>query len=297
MARWLFWLLVTLLSWGIWAILSRLIGNAIHPAHSQAMSTVGLLPIVLASWMMKQPHVTGNYNRGVWMAFGSGLVSASGNIVYYAALNNAKAATIVPLTALYPAVTILLAVPLLKERITPLQWAGMGSSLAAIYLFNAPDPERAASAWMLFALAPIVLWGIALLMQKTSTDYIPGGASALWFLIAFLPMAALILVWKPLPSGIPMQTWGLEAALGFALGFGNLTILLAFASGGRASVIAPLSGLYPLVSIPIAIVAFGERLSQREAFGIALALAAVVMLSYQAEPKAAGSPTHGPDRT
>jgi drug/metabolite transporter (DMT)-like permease len=144
---------------------------------------------------------------------------------------------------------------------------------------------------LLLALAPIVLWGIALLMQKMSTDSIPGSVSAMWFLMAFLPLAALILVWRPLPSGISMRTWGLEAALGFTLGFGNLTILLAFASGGRASVIAPLSGLYPLVSIPIAIAAFGERLSGREALGIALALAAVVMLSYQSEPRAAGSQT------
>lgn len=290
MSRWLFWMLVTLLSWGIWAVLSRLMGDEISPAHSQAMSTIGLAPIVVALWSMKEPATTGRRRRGVLLAFGSGIVSSVGNIAYYAALNNAKAATIVPLTALYPAVTILLAVPLLKERITPLQWMGMGVSLAAIYLFNVPDQDRVLSAWLLVALAPIVLWGVTLLMQKMSTDDIPAGASAMWFLMAFLPIAALILAWRPLPSGVSMQTWGLAAALGFTLGLGNLTILLAFASGGKASVIAPLSGLYPLVSIPIAIAALGERLTWRESAGISLALAAVVMLSYQPKPK--GSESH-----
>ena len=72
--------------------------------------------------------------------------------------------------------------------------------------------------------------------------------------------------------------------MGFTLALGNLTILLAFSSGGKASIIAPLAGLYPLVSIPIALVGFHERLGWRESSGVALALAAVVLLSLQSEP-------------
>jgi drug/metabolite transporter (DMT)-like permease len=163
----------------------------------------------------------------------------------------------------------------------------MGLSLVAIYLFNVPDQERQVSAWLVVALAPIGLWGVTLLMQKISTAHISANASALWFLIAFIPVAILIILWKPLPGGVTPRVWALEAALGFTLAFGNLTILLAFASGGKASVVAPLSGLYPLVSIPIALVAFDERLSAREALGVAIALVAVVLLSYQPEPNPA----------
>jgi drug/metabolite transporter (DMT)-like permease len=280
-------MLATLVSWGIWAVLSRLIGENILPAHSQAMSTVGLVPIIVALGLMKEPAAPGNRRRGVLLAFGSGVVSSLGNIAYYAALGHAKAAAVAPLTAMYPAVTILLAVPLLKERIAPLQWLGMGVSLAAIYAFNVPDQHGMISSWLLLAIVPIVLWGVTLLMQKMSTEDIPGGASAMWFLIAFLPIAALIVARHPLPSGLSARTWGLEAALGFTLGFGNLTILLAFASGGKASIIAPLSGLYPLVSIPIAMQALDERLTWREGAGIALALTAVVLLSIQPAARAA----------
>lgn len=290
MPRWLVWMLVTLVSWGLWAVLSRMIGDAVDPAHSQAISTLGLAPIIVALWKMQEPAAGGNRRRGIWLAFGSGIVSALGNIAYYAALKDAKAATIVPLTALYPIVTILLAVPLLKERVLSWQWVGMGLSLVAIYLFNVPDQERQVSAWLLVALAPIALWGVTLLMQKMATAHISGADSALWFLIAFVPIAVLIVLWKPLPVGIPPRIWALEAALGFTLAFGNLTILLAFSSGGKASVVAPLSGLYPLVSIPIAIVALGERLTVREAAGVALALVAVVLLSHQPEPTSASSP-------
>jgi drug/metabolite transporter (DMT)-like permease len=246
-----------------------------------------LAPIIAALWFMKDEGAPSNRRRGVALAFGSGVVSALANIAYYAALSDAKAATVVPLTALFPAVTIVLAVPLLKERITPLQWGGLGLSLAAIFLFNAPEAQRGVSPWMLAALAAIVLWGITALMQKASTFHISGRESAVWFLIAFVPLAALIVLYEPLPSGLSWKTWALEIALGFALGFGNLTILLAYATGGKAAVLAPLSGLYPLVSIPIAIVALDESIGRRETWGIVLALVAVVMLSFAPEPDAA----------
>jgi drug/metabolite transporter (DMT)-like permease len=233
---------------------------------------------------MKPPAAGGDRRRGVLLAFASGIISALGNVAYYAALGDSKAATMVPLTALYPAVTILLAAPVLKERITPLQVGGMGLSLAAIYLFNPLGEQRGLSAWFLAAVAAIVLWGVTMLLQKMSTDHISAAESAIWFLLAFVPVAVVIVLLRPLPGGVSAKTWAVEAAIGFALGFGNLTILLAFSSGGKAAVLAPLSGLYPVVSIPIAIALLGETVGGREVTGIALALVAVVLLSYTPPP-------------
>jgi drug/metabolite transporter (DMT)-like permease len=140
---------------------------------------------------------------------------------------------------------------------------------------------------MLLALAAMASWGVAALMQKASTLYLSGEASAMWFLLAFVPVGLVIVLRSPLPSRIAPETWALAAALGFTLGLGNLTVLLAYSHGGKAAVIAPLSGLYPAVSLPIAIFAFGERLEARETAGIALALVAVVLLSYAPGPKSA----------
>src|SRR5688572_7258591 len=110
MPRWLFWMVLTLVSWGIWAILlhEKLNTQRISGFHSQAMSTLGVLPIMLALFWTKEPAPAPNKRRGILLAFGSGIVSALGNIAYYAALGNADASTVVSLAALYPAVTILL---------------------------------------------------------------------------------------------------------------------------------------------------------------------------------------------
>jgi bacterial/archaeal transporter family protein len=200
----------------------------------------------------------------------------------------------VPLTAMSPVLTILLAIPLLRERVHAIQWLGIGVSLVAIVLFNVqPDTAElsgAASPWLLVALAAVVLWGITGLMQKMSTNYVSARTSGIWFLAAFIPFGAIILFNNPLPPEISTRTWILAIALGFTLALGNLTILLAFASGGKASIISPLAGLYSVVSIPIAILIFGERITGREGLAIALALTAVVLLSYQSPPDAMPAP-------
>jgi drug/metabolite transporter (DMT)-like permease len=284
MAPWILWTLLTLLAWGVWAVLYKLFEGGISDAQLQAISTIGVLPVLVLLSAMPDAAPSGNRRRGIALALGSGIVSCLGNIAFYDVLSRgAKAAAVIPITDLYPVVTILLAVVLLKEKLNWLQMAGICLSIGAIYLFHISQEESLLSPWLLMALIPIVLWGVCGLMQKMATNHISGQSSAIWFLVAFLPVAAAIVVLDPLPSNIPVRTWAVAAAIGFMLALGNLTVLLAFASGGKASIITPLAGLYPLVSIPIAVFAFDERLSWREGLGIILALIAVVMLSLQSE--------------
>jgi transporter family protein len=292
MARWLVWTLATITTWGVWAILSKLLSDELQsPAHAEALSTVGIVPVVLALYLMKDEPAAGSKRRGIVVALGSGVVSCLGNIAYFDVFNRGpKAAAVIPITALYPAVTVLLAIPVLREHLSWWQTIGIGLSMTAIWLFNVPGVEGAFSSWLLFALIPIGLWGLCGLMQKMSTNDVSARTSAIWFLLSFVPVAALILMIDPLPTGLSARTWRLAAGVGFTLALGNLTILLAFASGGKASIIAPLAGLYPLVSIPIAMVYLSEKIGWRESSGIVCALAAVVLLSYQSEPQATQTP-------
>jgi drug/metabolite transporter (DMT)-like permease len=288
-ARSLVWTIATLVSWGIWAILAKEIGEALSASQSQVLSTVGLLPLLAALALTKESPAIGNRRRGIVLAFGSGVVSAIGNIPYYAALGGGSAATVVPLAALYPLVTVLLAVVLLKEHLNRVQLCGVVLSLIAIYLFNLPGEQETFSPWELLALVSMTLWGVTGLLQKMATNEISGSSSSMWFLIAFVVVAGCMLAYEPMPDDVSPRTWLLVAALGFALALGNCTILLAFAAGGKASIIMPLTGLYPLVSIPIAIVRYGETMDWRGLAGTVLALAGVVTLSYESPPPAPDS--------
>lgn len=296
MPPWLRWTFVALLSWGVWAIMAKLIGDALSGAHNQALSTLGILPIMFALGLAKKPAAPGPRRRGLGFALAAGAISCLGNVVYYDALSRGgKAAMIVPLTALYPLTTILLALLLLKERLNRIQLAGVLVSLAAIYLFNVQREEEGfLSRWLLLALVPIVLWGASGFLQKLSTNHISGELSTLWFLGAFIPFSLLFLWQEPLPAHITSITWLLVCAQGFFLALGNLAVLAAFAGQGKASIVTPLAALYPVVSVPIAIGFLGERIGMREAVGIALALLSVVALSHETRPPGSAQPVTTP---
>jgi drug/metabolite transporter (DMT)-like permease len=284
--------MVAILSWGVWAILSRVLGDAVSAVHSQVLSTVGMVPIflVMLPWVraFRSGHaasdaVSSRLWRGRGLAFAGGIVSCLGNVAYYQVLSSGqeKAITVVPLTALYPVVTILLAVLLLGERLNPLQSFGVVLSMTAIYLLNVQTDRDWLSIWLLATLVPIVLWGVTGFLQKVSTHDISGEASAVWFLLAFLVVAPLLLWYEPLIDTIAMRTWMITFVLGFMLAFGNYAILAAFAHHGKAAIITPLSGLYPLVSIPLAAWWFQERMGMQEAVGIMVSLLAVTCLSLE----------------
>jgi drug/metabolite transporter (DMT)-like permease len=223
--------------------------------------------------------------RGSSLAFIAGVLVALGNMAYYQALAaGAEAATAVSLTALYPVATIVLARLLLSEKPSRWQLAGIGGSLAAIWLLSVGRPEGLLSGWMLLALAPLVLWGSAALVQKLATDDISAELGTFWFLAAFVPLGAVILVAEGVPWNMPPRHWLLAGLLGAAYGLGNWALLVAFRHGGKASIVTPVTGLYPVVSIPLAMVLFGEQVDACQWVGITLALAAVVALSRERKP-------------
>src|SRR6266516_4625949 len=63
MPRWLRWSVLALLSWGVWAIMAKLIGDALSGAHNQALSTLGILPVMLAFVISKKSSTPGSQLR------------------------------------------------------------------------------------------------------------------------------------------------------------------------------------------------------------------------------------------
>jgi transporter family protein len=282
--RWFISAMLALVCWGIWAVLGKV--STLNGPQTQAVSTMGMLPVIVLLAFSKPARADFRKARGSAFAFAAGVCGCIGNIVYYEILKaDEKASTLIPLTALYPLVTILLAVPLLKEKINRVQLIGIALALIAIYLFNVSQPHGIFSRWFLIVLIPIFLWGCAGFLQKISTNQISGELSTVWFLAASIPAAFLLLIRDPLTTTIGNGAPWLVYLLGFTFALGNWAILDAFASGGKASIVTPLSGLYSMVSIPIAIIFLGERIGGREIIAIAIALAAIVAISLESKPE------------
>jgi drug/metabolite transporter (DMT)-like permease len=280
---WLRWTLIAIFSWGIWAVISKLPGDAVTAGQSQALSTLGLLPMLP---LLRRAKFRGALPRGLLLAVAGGVVTCLGNVAYYESLAlGGKVATVVALTALYPLVTILLAMLILRERLNRVQSAGIALSMVAIWLFNVQEGSGLWSSAMLHAVLPIALWGLSGFLQKVATNYLPAETAGVVYLASFIPMGIFYALREPWPDAIPGAVWSSVLALGFFLAFGNFAMLAAFACGGKAAVIAPLGGLYPVISVPVAMIFLHETIGLREIAGIVIALLAVAALSYEKPPE------------
>ncbi len=289
MPRWFVYSLVTMLLWGGWGVVSKPVATMLSPWQVQCLSTIGLLPVVAVIGARRfrisnsKIQILGesgpNLRRGFAQAFAGGVISGAGSIACYQALAiGGKAAAVIPLTSLYPLVTIVLAMAMLRERLNLIQWAGIGVSFAALYFFSVGEDSAWISPWLAVALIPIVLWGVSGFLQKLATHHASNEMVTFAFLLGFVPVAVLIPAFRPFTWPLSGTTWWLLFLLGFSYGLGNLTLIIAYGAGGRASVVTPMTSLYSLVTIPLVVLLLHERITGREGVGIVLAVLAVLAL-------------------
>ena len=140
--KWLLWSLATIVLWGTWGLVSKIASGGVDAYVNQLLYTVGLLPLmVFVGWTVSKRSAadarTGR-NRGIFWAFLTGILGGLGNIAFFQALVKGGSASVVaPVTALFPVVTVLLALFFLKERLGRVQWVGLALAFVAIYLLSA----------------------------------------------------------------------------------------------------------------------------------------------------------------
>ncbi len=301
--RWLRYSLLALACSGLWGLVSALASKSMSPYLVQVVSTAGLVPVALV--MAFSPHVRWRGGRWPGVAFASacGLVGGGGNLAMYAALKDGAASLVVPLTGMFPLVTLALARGLLRERINRVQALGVGLAMAAIVLFGLTPGETVAwgwdlvlAPWLALSLLALVLFGSACFMQKLATRYVSDELATICFTLASIPLAALIALLVPLDWSF---TWRQAVPAVLAGTFMLLATFALFAAlrGGQAAVVSSLTALSPVLTVLLAVPVLDERLDAVKVAAIALALAAGAALSAESASPAAGEAPAWPKDT
>ena len=140
--RWLLWSLVTIVLWGTWGLVSKVASAGMDAYVNQLLYTAGLAPLlVFVAWTVhRRESAAPRADRriGVSWAFLTGILGGVGNIFFFQAMvAGGKASVVAPVTALFPMITVLLALTFLHERLGGRQWAGLSLAFIAIYLLSA----------------------------------------------------------------------------------------------------------------------------------------------------------------
>lgn len=131
--------------------------------------------------------------------------------------------------------------------------------------------------WILYSITAAHFWGLWGVVAKLISDQVSPFNNHLLFIVGMLFTLPLVIGKvraRPNRRGI---LWGLVA--GVLAIIGNVAVYQAFTAGGLAAIVIPLTNLYPLVTIAIALLVFNEKLNWINGIGILLAVPAVVMLS------------------
>ena len=132
--------------------------------------------------------------------------------------------------------------------------------------------------WLGFSLLALGLWGVWGFLGKVASQHLPAPQVYLLAISGHLAVVGYLLVGGL--GAVAWHPWGVGAALGagIAMAVGLLLFFEALARG-PATVVVPLTALYPAVAVVLSRIFLQEALTLRHLAGLALAFAAVWLLS------------------
>lgn len=285
-ANWFGLTVAAIFLWGLYGVALKLASDRLPALAGQVLSTAGLLlpALFLMPAVLRERRATAGLVAGLV----SGLCGSAGNLALLASLREGGQASVVfPLTALYPLVTVVAAILFLRERARWAQAVGIALAIIAVLLLsldpNTPLAKLGSnyifSAWVLYAAGALVAFGLAAVFQKMATNRISAESAFAMFAAGFVPPLAVIWLFEPLPRELPTVAVFWAIAGGLLNGLGVLATLAAYRRGGKASVVTPLAAIYPMVTVIVAIIFLGEKVSAIQLAGIGVAIAGGVLLS------------------
>jgi drug/metabolite transporter (DMT)-like permease len=283
---WIFYATLLVLFWGVWGAFSALPATKYGYPDEMIYAIWALTMIIPAAVILRGQRWD---RRPAATIYGLliGLTGAGGQLALFQALTMGPAYLIFPIISISPAITVVMAMVLLRERIPLLAVVGLVMALAAIVLFTITggDSEGSSGPWLLLAIVICVAWGVqAYFMRKTATIGVNEATTFGWMTISgllLIPVALISL--GGLPTDFPWQAPALTAGTQVLNAVGALFLVMALARG-KASIVAPTTNaLAPALTVIISLVAYQSLPTPYGAIGIVLALVGSTLMVYADE--------------
>ena len=131
--NWLVLSIITIITWGLVGFFVKLASNYSHWTEMYIVSNIAVFVISLLIYISQRPSIN-VASLGFNYAMIAGIVMSLSTITFYLAIQAGKAAIVIPLTSLYPVVTVALSYLILHEEISPTKGLGIILALVALVL-------------------------------------------------------------------------------------------------------------------------------------------------------------------
>ena len=288
---WIFYSIAAALFWGVWGVVAKLISEDVNPYANHVLFTVGMLftlPLVLKKLRQEGPN-----RKGIYWGLISGILAIAGNVAVFQAFSSGGlAAIVIPLTNLYPLVTIVIAILVFKEKLNWVNALGILLAIPAVVMLSGQtllfdDPAAfvrsiGLNTWLLFSLVALFFWGVFSAAQKVTTNYISAEWAYAAFIVSSIFLALVFMGTGMVDLQFSTRTLLLGSLAGMLNGLGVLCSFAAYQADGKASKVTTIAGaLQPVFTIVLAIAFLAESISWVEFIGISLAIVAALALSYE----------------
>lgn len=281
---WLAWTLGATVIWGLGTFAAkpgtdrlgpRTMGLGATLVEGIAFGLVGLL-------LPRDPIPLGA--SAIPAALAAGVLGAVGYLFFYEGMRVGSVGLVGTISAAAPMLTVALSILLLHEALGVPQALGIAFTILCVLLLAYEPRRRDASrrAAVLLSLAGFFVWGLWGFLVKTSVDAIGQGNLDLLLAAAYLGVTVAYAVLRRghgLPPNRPSrQAWilGLFVFLAGAIGAIGLTIAYDL---GPATLVAPISGTYPIIATLGAAAFLKERLNARIVAALAAFVVGISLLS------------------
>jgi len=282
--------LLTALSWGSGDFIARLATHRIGAFRSQLyMQLIGFLLLNLAlPWLGGLGHLADGSGWQPW-AWGAaaGVFNALSSLALYRAFEIGKMAVVAPLSASYPALTLLIS-RLGGEHLAAVRMTGILLTLLGVMVVGGGEhvPGENGSPTVKntrgIGWAILASFGFGLLFWMLGARVIPrvGPAQTVWLIrltSGTLTLVVMLVAKQPMPVP-PGQVPAMLLAMGF---FDSGAFVLSNLGMQReqVSIISVLGSLYGAVTVGLAVVFLRERLSRWQWLGIATIFAGIYLIS------------------
>lgn len=285
---WIIYTLMVVLTWGVWG------GVSAYPTQKysfpdQWVYIIWSITMLIPCYFTLKGKKIDFSPQAILYGLAIGFTGAGGQLLLFKTLGmGAPAYLVFPIISISPAITVIMSLVLLKERINFLGTIGIILALLSILAFSISQGDGTAvsgSLWLIFSVIICLAWGLqAFFMKRASNNHIEDSAIFFYMTLTGLILAPIAYAMIPDKSGsYPAAAYLITAATQVLNAVGALFLVMAL-SRGKAIIVAPCTNaLAPVLTAIISLLLYQTLPTAYALIGIILAITGSTIMVYSEE--------------